>query len=133
MTDSDIYRKALARYREATHENTVFKDNVIVFLEKEIDRYREKIESSGSGKEVIFEDWEHFNNAVRERIKQLDQTLTTSTDERTSDSGIMTINYSGCYQDLVGILLANGYFVCHHVNKCDKKGDETITIEFWKE
>ena len=110
MTDSDIYRKALARYRAVTHQNTVFNEDVIIFLEKEIDRYREKIESSDSGKDD-----------------------TVHTEERTRNSGTMTINYSGCYQDLAGILLANGYFVCCHVNKSDKKDDETITIEFWKE
>lgn len=44
MTDTDILKKAMERYRNATHENTAFKDDVIVFLEKEIDRYREKIE-----------------------------------------------------------------------------------------
>lgn len=46
MTDSDIYSKALARYRAAAGKNTIFNnDDVIIFLEKEINYYREKIES----------------------------------------------------------------------------------------
>lgn len=103
MTDSDIYRKALERYSAETHQNTVINDDVIIFLEKEIDRYRDRIQHMECNAEL------------------------------TSDSGRMTINYSGCYQDLVGILVENGYFVCCHVNKGDKKDDETVTIEFWKE
>lgn len=43
MTDSEILRKALDRYRSATHGNTAYRDDVIVFLEKEIDSYRDKI------------------------------------------------------------------------------------------
>lgn len=32
MTDNDILKQALERYRNATGNNTAFKDDVIIFL-----------------------------------------------------------------------------------------------------
>lgn len=160
MTDSDIYRKALARYRAATGENTVFnKDNVIVFLEKEIDRYKgiiqrmennvdqllERVKTTDSILDSIATAAQELSNKYDAGIEQLrhmienktDQvhgdTVQTFTDERISDSGTMTINYSGCYQDLIDILIANDYFVCCCANRGDEKRIETVTIKFWKE
>lgn len=108
MTDTDILRKALERYRNATANNTAFKDDVIVFLEKEIDSYREKIERM-----------EQFGDTV--------QTLTTFAEDRTSDGGTMTLSRTTARWKLVAeCLLENGYFVTSHFD------DETITIEFWR-
>ena len=197
MTDTEILRKALERYRAATGENAVFKDNVIVFLEKEIDRYREKIESmeqhiesmgeknqrlkirlnaiygvqtAGAVTEQL-EEWkketeqrvkiidefsESIAQAVQElankhdaltgRIEQLGQmvenkmdqvlgdgvqTLTTFTEERTSEGGTMTLATHTKYEEVQDILLRNGYFVTSHFDD-DNTEDETITIEFWR-
>lgn len=112
MTDTDILRKALERYRNATGNNTAFKDDVIIFLEKEIDSYREKIERM-----------EQFGDTV--------QTLTTFTEDRTSDGGTMTLATHTKYEEVQEILLRNGYFVTSHFDD-ENSEDETITIEFWR-
>lgn len=112
MTDTDILRKALERYRNATANNTAFKDDVIVFLEKEIDSYREKIKRM-------------------EQLGDTVQTLTTFTEERTSDGGTMTLLLNTAKWKLVAeCLIENGYFVALHFNDNDE--NETITIEFWR-
>lgn len=67
MTDTDILRKAMARYRNATGSNTTFKDDVIVFLEKEIDQYREKLERMENNVERMAEK----NNKLKERINAI--------------------------------------------------------------
>lgn len=114
MTDTDILRKALERYRNATANNTAFKDDVIVFLEKEIDSYREKIE----------------------RMEQLEdnvQILTTFAEDRTSDGGTMTLATHTDTKTVQEVLLQNGYFVTSHIDdEPNKQDDETITIEFWR-
>lgn len=183
MTDTDILRKALARYRAATGENTVFKDDVIVFLEKEIDRYSGAfrhmeynvkcmkgkndelkarlnaiygVQTSGAITEQL-EGWKSSTAAVQElsekhnaligRVDRLGdivenkldqlfgdtvQTLTTFTEDRTSDGGTMTLT-TNRYEEVQDILLCNGYYVVSHIDdEANEHGDETITIEFWR-
>lgn len=181
MTNTDILRKALARYRAATGENTVFKDDVIVFLEKEIDRYSGAfrhmeynvkcmkgkndelkarlnaiygVQTSGAITEQL-EGWKSSTAAVQElcekhnalvgRVDQLgdivenklDQflgdTLTTFTEDRTSDGGTMTLATHTDTKTVQEVLLQNGYYVCSHIDdEPNKQDDETITIEFWR-
>lgn len=158
MTDSDIYRKALARYRAATGENTVFKDNVIIFLEKEIDRYKgiiqrmennvdqvlERVKTTDSILDSIAAAEQELSNKCDAGIEQLrkmienkaDQvhgdTVQTFTDERISDSGRMTLATHTKYEEVQEILLRNSYFVMSHFDD-ENIDDETVTIEFWKE
>lgn len=62
MTDSEILRKALDRYRSATHKPTEFRDDVIVFLEKEIDRYRDIIQHMEYNVEKQHAELTHLRN-----------------------------------------------------------------------
>lgn len=104
MLNRDVYLKALDRYIKATnHDSNKAIDtfDVIVFLEKEINSYRDK-------------------------IKQHNEVTT----EQAADSGVMTIKNATCYQDILSILLSNGYFVCCHID--DENDGETITIEYWR-
>lgn len=190
MNDINYYNKAISRYLSVTHDKcdrktNEFYENVIVFLEKEIDSHREKIEKqkallntmcgvqtaraiteqlAGWKKEteqrvkIIDEFSESIADAVQElsnkhdaltgRVEQLGQivenkmdqvlsdtvqTLTEFTTEQISDGGCVTIKNANCYQDFIGILLANGYFVCSHIDdEPNEQDDETITIEFWR-
>lgn len=177
MTDTDILKKAMARYRSTTHDNMAFKDDVIVFLEKEIDQYREKIErmkmhinaiygvQSGSYTERIekteqrVKTVDEFSESIAEAVQELcekhnalvgcvyqlgdivenkfDQfigdTLTTFTEEHTSDGGTMTLATHTDTNTVQEVLLQNGYFVTSHIDdEPSKQDDETITIEFWR-
>lgn len=150
MTDQEIYLKACERYRKLNGGHLVFMADLVIFLEKEIDSLRKKNDEFRTAierkeKEIkINNDFaESVAEAVREmanrwtdtskRIEQLGQTIENGVDVgQIEDGGKMTLCYSGCYQDLEGILLANGYFVCSHVNECESKEDRTITIEFWR-
>lgn len=183
MTDTDILRKALKRYRNATANNTAFKDDVIVFLEKEIDQYREKLELMENNVESMAEknhkskerlnaiygvqagaiterlekteqrvkiidefsesiaaaaqELSEKHEALAERVEQLfgdtAQTLTTFTEDRTSDGGTMTLATHTNTKTVQEVLLQNGYFVTSHIDDDpNKQDDETITIEFWR-
>lgn len=74
MTNAEILRKALDRYRSVTHGNTAYRDDVIIFLEKEIDRCRETIQHM-----------EYNVERLTERIKTMDlfsESLTEVAQER---------------------------------------------------
>lgn len=43
------------------------------------------------------------------------------------DGGIITIKTNSCYQDIVSILILNGYFVTVH-----NDDDNTTSLEFWR-
>lgn len=173
MTDTDILRKALERYRNATANNTAFKDDVIVFLEKEIDKYRERLElmennvesmakknhriklrlnaiygvqNTGASLAEAVQELSEKHDALAGRVDQLGdiienkmdqflgdtvQTLTTFTEDRTSDGGTMTLATHTKYEEVQEILLRNGYFVTSHFDD-ENSEDETITIEFWR-
>lgn len=125
MKDIEILRKALERYRNATHENAAFKDNVIIFLEKEIDRYRDKIKKKD----------ERINDLISRCDALFDITTKKSaqevTTEQAADGGIMTLTRKTASWTLVTeCLLTNGYFVCCHFD--DENDGETITIEYWR-
>ena len=62
-------------------------------------------------------------NVHRESDQQVQEIRTVD------DGGIMTITYAACYQDIVSILLTNGYYVCCHIDD----GSDTMTIEYWRE
>lgn len=151
MTDTDILRKALERYRNATANNTAFKDDVIVFLEKEIDQYREKLEDMECDIERMKYNADQMNEeknklkerlnaiygeqcaaAIKEQLGDTVQTLTTFSEDRTSDGGAMTLSRTTAKWKLVAeCLLENGYFVTSHFDDKNSE-DKTITIEFWR-
>lgn len=187
MSDRELYLRVIDRYIASTkHDSNKPIDtfDVIVFLEKEINCYRETIENmkrhvenmcakkqqlnaiygvqtAGAITEqrakINDEFYESVGEAVQEmankwaqlseRVEQLGQmvenkmdqllgetvqTLTTFTEERTSDGGVMTLMTKPANWRLAHeCLLSNGYFVCCHVD--DESNGETITIEFWKE
>lgn len=70
-------------------------------------------------------------NKMEQVLGEYGQTLTSFVEERAADGGVMTIKKSMCYQNIVQILLSNGYFVCCHIDDDDSE-EETITIEFWR-
>ena len=152
MSDRGLYIRAIDRYIAATkHDRNVPIDtfDVIVFLEKEIDRCRDEI-----GKKKIMlnsmygvstacaiagrlNEWEHENavrelrnkcNALCERVEQLGQMVENNMNS--TRDGVVRIKNSACYQDFIGILMNNGYFVCSHID--DDNNGETITIEYWR-
>ena len=118
MINRDVYLKALDRYIKATnHDSNKAIDtfDVIVFLEKEIGSYREKIKKQ-----------EERMNAMYGA-----QTLVESTTEQAADGGVMTLTRKTANWKLVAeCLLTNGYFVCCHID--DENDGETITIEYWR-
>lgn len=124
MLNRDVYLTALDRYIKATnHDSNKAIDtfDVIVFLQKEIDSYRDKIKRMDNRtNELIME---------RDALTQNEPAQTLAM-EQAADGGIMTIKNATCYQDIVSILLSNGYFVCCHID--DENGGETITIEYWR-
>lgn len=149
MSDIEILRKALERYRNATHENAAFKDNVIIFLEKEIDNYRDKlfkmalnsmygVQTAGAITTGRINESKN-ENAVRElhnkyddlceRVEQLGQMVENNMNSTTD--GFMTLSRKTASWKLVAeCLLSNGYFVCSHID--DDNNGETITIEYWR-
>lgn len=130
MTDTEILRKALERYRNATANNTAFKDDVIVFLEKEIDSYREKLERMENNVERMAEK----NQRLKLRLNAIygvQSAAAITLEERTSDGGTMTLATHTKYEEVQEILLRNGYFVTSHFED-ENSEDETITIEFWR-
>lgn len=95
--------------------------DVIAFLCDEIEYLRDKIK--GKDERII------------ELVSQCDEIMQEKrrkevTTEQAADSGIMTIKNATCYQDIVSILLSNGYFVCCHFD--DENNGETMTIEYWR-
>lgn len=66
------------------------------------------------------------------KIKQLFNAINRIIDleDKKSDGGMMTIKNSTCYQDIISILIANGYFVTIHID--DDNNGNTLTIEFWR-
>ena len=120
MKDIEILRRALERYRNATHENAAFKDNVIIFLEKEIDRYRDKIKKKD----------ERINDLISRCDALFDITTKKSaqevTTEQAADGGIMTLTRKTASWTLVTeCLLTNGYFVCCHFDD-ENDGDQML-------
>lgn len=165
MNDISYYNKAIDRYLSATHgkcnrESNDFYADVIVFLEKESDRYREKIkrmeayldgintrygEQTAEAITEQLKKWQCEHDTLTTRVDQLGQivenkldrflgdtvqTLTEIVTEQTRDGGCVAIKNANCYQDFIGILLTNGYFVRCHID--DENNGETITIEFWR-
>lgn len=93
--------------------------DVIAFLCDEIEYLRDKIK--GKDERII------------ELVSQCDEIMQEKrrkevTTEQAADS--MTIKNATCYQDIVSILLSNGYFVCCHID--DENDGETMTIEYWR-
>lgn len=134
--------KACERYRKMNGGNLIFMSDLVTFLEKQIDELRAKNEELKTAidrnkKEIKINS--DFSESVAEAVqaivdkldrieqKEIAESAQTFVEEKTSDGGCMTINYSTCYQDIIGILLNNDYFVCCHVNDND-----TITIEYWR-
>ena len=70
--------------------------------------------------------------ALNERVTQLCEQSTklkTLSVEQTADGGVMTVTTTDEAWLTIAInLLANGYFVCVHV----EKEEQTVTIEFWR-
>ena len=139
----DEMKKANAARRRYTL-NTGISENdtkVIAFLCDEIERMREKVKECDKGRFTI-EFLEKELRRCRDKIKEKDERINELilqcdaltpkeqefTTEQDTDGGIMTIKNAACYQDIVSILLANGYFVCCHIDD----ENETIAIEFWR-
>jgi uncharacterized protein YydD (DUF2326 family) len=166
VNNIDYYNKAINRYLHATHDKcdrdvADFYADVIVFLEKEISRYCDKIEELNDRMNTMYgartaeevtkklEEWRREQDALTTRVEQLGQivenkmdkllgetvqTLTTFTEERTSDGGVMTLATHTNTNAVQEVLLQNGYFVCSHIDdEPNEQDEETITIEFWKE
>lgn len=161
MNNINYYNKAIDRYLHAAHNNcdrniTDLHENVIVFLEKEISRYRDKIEELSDRMNTMYgartveevtkklEEWRREQDALTTRVEQLGQivenkmdkllgeTVLTFTEERTSDGGTMTLCAKTANWKIVyDILVHNGYHACCYID--GKSNGETITIEFWKE
>lgn len=149
MTDQEIYLKACERYRKMNGGgHLIFMSDLVTFLEKEIDECRAKneelktaidrkekeikinndfAESVAEAVQEMTDRWATITDCFEQIRKAIAEPAQTFTEEKTSDGGEMTINYSTCYQDIIGILLNNDYFVCCHVNDND-----TITIEYWR-
>jgi hypothetical protein len=153
VSDRELYIRVLDRYIAATkHDSNVPIDtfDVIVFLEKEIDSYRDEI-----GKKKIMlnsmygaqtagaitgrlNEWKNENavrelrnkyDALCERVEQLGQMVENNMNSTTD--GVMTLSRKTASWKLVAeCLLSNGYFVCSHID--DDNNDETITIEYWR-
>lgn len=163
MNNIDYYNKAIDRYLHATHgkcdrDVADFYAAVIAFLEKEISRYRDKIEELSDRMNTMYgartaeevtkklEEWRREQDALITRVEQLGQmvenkmdqllgdtvqTLTEFTTEQTSDGGCVTLTTKTANWKLVHeCLLSNGYFVCCHID--DENNGDTITIEFWR-
>jgi hypothetical protein len=162
VNNIDYYNKAIDRYLHATHDKcdrdvADFYAAVIVFLEKEISRYRDKIEELSDRMNTMYgartaeevtkklEEWRRKQDALITRVEQLGQiaennmdkvlsdiaqTFTEFTTEQIGDGGVMTLNRkTTLYTQIVDKLMLNGYFVCTNFNDYD----DTITIKFWKE
>ena len=152
MSDKELYLRVLDRYIAATkHDSNKPIDtfDVIVFLEKEIDSYRDEIGKKKIMLNSIYgvqaagvitgqlNEWQNKNavrelrekyDALCERVEQLGQMVKNNMNS-TSD-GVMTLSRKTANWKLVAeCLLSNGNFVCCHID--DENDGETITIEYW--
>ena len=141
--DDEMKKANAARCRYTLSTGVTANDTkVIAFLCDEIEYYRDKIKKNPGGITIEFLEKElgrcrdtikKKDERINELISQVDaltpkEPAQEFTTEQAADGGIMTIKYGTCYQDIASVLLANGYFVCCHIN--DDK--QTITIEFWR-
>lgn len=153
--DYKIFTKAMRRIGKST-DKLVAIDDAVVFLEKEIDRYRDKIDKQKALLNMMYgertaeevtkklEEWRREQDALTTRVKQLGnivenkmdkflgETVLTFTEERTSDGGTMILSAKTANWKIVyDILCHNGYHTCCYID--GKSNGETITVEFWKE
>lgn len=128
MFNGNRYFHAIDRYIAATNHDSnkpIDTFDVIVFLEKEIEGYRDKIKKKD----------ERINDLISQRDALFDITTKKSaqevTTEQAADGGKMTLTRKTASWTLVTeCLLTNGYFVCCHFD--DENDGETITIEYWR-
>lgn len=153
--DYKIFMKAMRRIGKSTDKSVAI-DDAVVFLEKEIDRYRDKIDKQKALLNMMYgertaeevtkklEEWRREQDALTTRVKQLGnivenkmdkllgETALTFAEERTSDGGTMIVSEKTANWRIVyDFLCHNGYHVCCYID--EKSNGETITIEFWKE
>ena len=86
--------------------------------------YEDKIEELKKELQTMREVAVHNKKLLFEAVNKI-----IRLEAETSDGGKMIIKNSSCYQDIVSILIANGYFVAIHI---DDNNNDILTIEFWR-
>lgn len=136
----DVYLTALDRYIKVTHHDSnkaIDTFDVIVFLQREIESLRvknEELKTAIDRNESVTKSVQEMADrwtATSKRIEQLGRMIEDGVSVgQIEDGGKMTIKNAACYQDIVSVLLSNGYFVCYHFD--DENNGDTITIEYWR-
>lgn len=130
MNGDCLFAKVIHR-AIAAGVNTAHLDEVVIFLAKEIEQYRDKID----GMQTALNEKCDKINELKKRLSSIyGERAETFTEERESDGGTMTLNATTAnWKIAANVLLHNGYFVCCHFDdKLDADENVTITIEYWR-
>ena len=117
MSNVELFNQAIARYKKATCKNEANFDEVITFLENEIEQYRETIKNL----ESYIEDLKNDNNDLsfyvktgKEHIKFLRKHVKELTDANT----ILEKTQNDTFAEIIKALSENGYTTI--VTNCHK-------------